>query len=1332
MSGIKYGILHCHTDNSIRDSVMTVEALVTQAKKMGAPAVALTDHGVMTGYMEFMKLCRKEGINPIVGVEAYVEEDVEGCRHLILMAKDYTGFQALIKAVSESNTRIAKVDGASCPRMNKDILARHFGPSSKGHGHVIATSSCMKGVLAALVTAKMETEKKVETLRRKQKQYESPKSAGFIKNLKAIENLNSRQKQLEGEIVKLDRIASRTLKVLEYRMQETLAGSDEWNLARKNLEAAQQENETARSDLNAKKREKRNVNDEIERLNPVIQQQKASVTKWEQLQSQIDETMKGCMADETMDQVLKQEACWYRDNFGRDDFYIELQYHGTREEKQVMTKLAWLSDLTNIPVCLSNNAHMPTKSKNDILARTIIHTTIDDKWKEPSVAEKEKYLKTDKELIGKLAEILPKEKVREGYENVGKIVSQCDLIIPVKNHYPIFHTPDGSTAGEYLRKRAYEGVSWRYPDGSFQDYERLEQELNVICSMGYADYHCIVEDFLRYARAAGRLDLKNPEQKKLALSFDTEKIEQFVKNMPGEAVGPGRGSSAGSLVCYLIGITNIDPLKYGLLFERFLNPERISMPDIDCDIETDIRPYVIRYVKQKYGSDCVCGIMTRRKQTGKAAIQTAGRVYGIQMKNDSTAFSKLSSVVSKKAVEFSEDELYINLKSIRKQLEEEFKGNTSAMEIIRYAMLIEGTMSQIGQHAAGIIITDGQPVDEYVPLIYNSGNDIMMTQCDMNQAEEFHLLKIDFLSLNNLTIITETVREIYERTGKAIDIDQIPLNDSTVFSAIYSKGKTNSIFQFQSQGMKRMLKSFKPDNIFDLILLVAMYRPGPMQYLTDMVKTKQGKRSIHFKVSQLEPILKDTYGGIAYQEQVQEIFKLAAGYSLGQADLVRRAMSKKSEEILEKERNTFIYGDRKRNIPGCVSNGITETDANVLFNQLKEFGRYAFNKSHATCYAILSYQTAWLKYHYPMEYMKAVLNHTAFEKVPGVVMDLENMGIRVHAPDINGSEYGFRILDGEVWFGLGSIKGVGEAAVAVIEERKKNGEFRSLQDFILRIQPTKNILESFICSGAMDSFCENRKAMKEAVPEYLKLLKKMKEYGKKLGENEEKGRREGCRQKYLDIMEKIRDTKPDIDICENALERLLIEKNILGVFASRHPMSLFPDIKECGAMEIAKIQKYPQGKIITITGIVSEFYVCRRKQDGAEMGFFNLSDETGEVDVCCFAKAYEKARKILKEDVVIKITGTVMYDKSDDAKKIAVVHVELLRTVEKVITVYTKLYLAGVDKEHGELWNLLKPYVSKEGNPVKLYDLLMDEFRETDLRLSPEVIHDERIRGNII
>lgn len=476
MNGIKYGILHCHTDNSMRDSVMTVEKLVIQSKNLGAPAVALTDHGVMTGYMEFMKFCRREGMNPIVGVEAYVDEGNEGARHLILMAKDYIGFKALIKAVSESNTRIAKVDGIWRPRMNKDILSKHFGPNGEGHWHVIGTSSCIKGVLATLITTKMETEKKVEMLKTKQKEYESPKAAGFLKNTKAFETLNIRQRQLEDEIAELNQIANRSLMALEHRAQEVFDGSDEGNLAREVLKAAGKEKEMVYMELEAK----------------------------------------------------RQEACWYRDHFGTDNFYIELQYHGIREEKQVMVKLAQLSDRMNVPVCISNNVHMPAKNQNDILTRTIIRTTVNDKWKEPSKADKEKYLKTDEELIAKLAEILPRKKVMEGYENVGRIMSMCDLRIPVKHHYPVFHTPNGSTAEEYLRKRAYEGISWRYPDGNFQDYERLEYELDVICSMGYVDYHCIVEDFLRYGRAAGKLDLKNPEQRKLALSFDTEKIEGFV------------------------------------------------------------------------------------------------------------------------------------------------------------------------------------------------------------------------------------------------------------------------------------------------------------------------------------------------------------------------------------------------------------------------------------------------------------------------------------------------------------------------------------------------------------------------------------------------------------------------------------------------------------------------------------------------------------------------------------------------------------------------------------------------------------------------------------
>lgn len=355
-------------------------------------------------------------------------------------------------------------------------------------------------------------------------------------------------------------------------------------------------------------------------------------------------------------------------------------------------------------------------------------------------------------------------------------------------------------------------------------------------------------------------------------------------------------------------------------------------------------------------------------------------------------------------------------------------------------------------------------------------------------------------------------------------------------------------------------------NLSDLILLIAMYRPGPMQYLEDMTGVKQGKRFIHYKIPQMESILKSTYGCVAFQEQVQELFKQPADYSYGQADLVRRAMSKKKEEDLEEERHSFIYGDDERAVAGCVKNGISEENANTLFSQLKEFAGYAFNKSHAACYAIVSYQTAWLKYHYTLEYMKSVLNHTSFEKIPGLVMDLKDMGIKFHVPDINCSKQEFRILDGELWFGLGSVKGIGEAAVGVVEERKKNGVFQSLSDFVLRIQPSKNILEEFICSGAMDGFCENR------------------------------------------------------------WERLMIEKSVLGVFASRHPITLFPSVRECGAVEIERLQKYHGNQNVTVIGNASDFRKCRRKPDGAEIAFFKLSDFTGEIEVCCFADAYKKRK----------------------------------------------------------------------------------------------------------
>lgn len=864
MSEIKFGLLHCHTDNSIRDSVMSVNMLIDRAKELGAPAIALTDHGSMTGYIQFMKICKKAGINPILGVEAYVEEENEGRKHLILMAKDYVGFLALIKAVTESNTRIVKIGSLSFPRMNKKILHKYFGSGSSGHGHVIATSACISGVLSHIILANSSITEVIDKIKRQRDEHEAPDSAGYQRNVTVLENLKHTQKELSEEISGLKKEATRSLIAMERKYLTAPEGSEKQKQAKEAYETASNKRTKAADLLLKRRTEKESVDFQLKTLNNIVKQMQKSIGHWKKLQNKIDVIERNYISDDEVDKTLQAEAEWYRTTFGPEDFYIELQYHGMAEEKKVMVRLAQLSDQLDIPACISNDAHIPKRTSDDILARSIIRATAFEKWVDPSASDRELYIKTDAELIAKLSEILPADKVKEGYDNIEEIVGKCHLIIPESDHYPKFETPDGSTPEEYLRKKAYKGIKKRYPDG-FDEWERLKHELDVICNMGYAGYHCIVEDLLHYARVAGRLNLEDPKQRMLALSFNIEAIEKFTEHMVGECVGPGRGSAAGSLVCYLIGITNIDPIKYGLLFERFLNPDRVTMPDIDCDIESNIRPYVVEYVKHKYGKNSVCGISTKGRLTGKAAVLAGSHMYALQNMGDTTAYSNISNEVSKKAMELSEDELHINLKKIKDKLDLFFKDNPVALGIIRYAVLIEGSISQIGMHAAGIIITDGKPVDDYVPLIYNTTNDIMTTQCDMVEAEETGLLKIDFLGLKNLTIITEAVRDIFKNTGIAIDMDKIPYDDKSVFHNIFAKAMTNSIFQVESPGMKKMLKKFGPDNIFDLILLIATYRPGPMQYLPNIIAVKRREKNISYLTDKLGPILSNTYGSIVYQ-----------------------------------------------------------------------------------------------------------------------------------------------------------------------------------------------------------------------------------------------------------------------------------------------------------------------------------------------------------------------------------------------------------------------------------------------------------------------------------
>lgn len=1328
MNEVQYGILHCHTENSLRDSVMSVKALVKRAKELGAPAVALTDHGSMTGYIDFIDICKEEGIKPIVGVEAYIEENNEGRRHLILMAKDYQGFQSLIKAVTESNTRVAKVKTQAFPRMNRDILMKHFGPDSPGHGHVIATSACISGILGSLIQCNSKMEADLEEYQLKQKALESPASESYKQNSEVLKTLKDQQKELTKAAADCRKAAARSLLSLEKKMLCAPEGSEKKAYATEAYGSAKAARDMAEQRLSELSDQRNQVEGEIKRLSPIIAQMKNQVKKWEKIQSDIDRIQKNHIPDDKIDTALTSEALWYQNLFGMEGFYIELQNHGLPEEKKIMPRLALLSDKTGIPVCLANDAHIPEKTGDAVLARGIIRANTFNNWLPPKAADREMYVKTDRELLTAVEAIVPNKKVMEGYENIGKIVQACNLTFPQGNHYPKFVTPDGTAVEEYLEKLVEQRISERFKPEEFgPEYKaRKEYELPTIIRMGYADYHCIVEDCVRYARAAGKLDLEDPAEQKIALSFDTEVIENLVRNRVGECVGPGRGSGAGSLICYILGITNIDPIKYGLLFERFLNPERISMPDIDVDIESNVRPYVVEYAKYKYGTDAVCGIMNRGTQAGKAALKTAGRVYGLEKTNDSAAFLSLADEISKKAVELSGDELNLNLAELKEELNQLYTRNRHALEIIRYARLIEGSVTQVGQHAGGIIITDGAPVDDYVPLIYNSTNHIMTTQCDMIQAEKIGLLKIDFLGLVRLTIITETLREIYNSTGTFIDMDQIPF-EAEVFQKIYAAAMTNAIFQFESIGMKKMLRSFKPETIYDLILLVAMYRPGPMQYLPNVIAVKSGKKKVQYLIPELEPILKDTYGSIIYQEQVQEIFRRLAGYSLGQADLVRRAMSKKKDDMLAAEREAFLYGDPSRGIKGCVANGIDEARAKQLFSEMADFSKYAFNKSHAACYAVLSYQTGWLKYHYPKEYIKSVLNNTEFEKIPGLADDLRIMAIDLNTPDINSSKQNFSIHNGGIQFGLGSIKGLKSSVISIITEREKHGPFLSVQDFVYRVRPSRKTMDCLTEAGAFDRLCTNRTAISEEVRFFMKKLDQIGKYEEELLEAYDQKKSRGYQEKLKKAKQEIYDVTFNEDICEDMLQKLKKEKELINAFASGSPLDLYPSPSKCGAAAIRDLLYHSKRDVMMI-GLISDFKVMHRKTDKAEMAFFTLSDKTGDVHVCCFTKQYAKFKDYLSDDTVVKISGSIMENQEDDdILKISVESVSPVSPLKNTIIIYIR----DIEEWAIATERALKPYVAKNGNPSVVYDLTMDEFRKCEFLLSPTVLQDKKIHSSI-
>ena len=879
---------------------------------------------------------------------------------------------------------------------------------------------------------------------------------------------------------------------------------------------------------------------------------------------------------------------WYRNVF-KDRFYLELQDHGMEEEARVNEVMKRLAGEMNVPLVVTNDVHYLRKEDalyHDILLGVQTNKKIDDpdKMRFPT---NEFYFKTREEIEGLFRD------VPEAIENTLEIADRCNLELTFgKYHIPDYPIPEGETVVSYFRKLVEEGFRKRYGDNpSKEARERLEKELSVIEMMGFPGYFLIVWDVVHFAKTHNIM------------------------------VGPGRGSAAGSMVSYCLGITDVEPLGMGLLFERFLNPERISMPDIDIDFADEKRQEIIRYVTEKYGSDKVCQIITFGTMAARAAVRDVGRVLNIPY-SDVDRLAKLipfGSSISE-ALESSAE------------LREIYEHEEWARNILNFAKMLEGMPRHASTHAAGVVISKF-PLMDLVPLQRGPEGDVM-TQFEMGDLEELGLLKMDFLGLRTLTLLENTIKIIKDTTGKDIQLNKIPMDDRETYKLL-QEGETVGVFQLESSGMRNLLRDMKPESFEDISSVLALYRPGPLGsgMVSDFVRRKRGEEPIEYPHPILEPILRDTYGVIVYQEQVMQIANVMAGFTLGEADLLRRAMGKKLPEVLAQQRSRFLTGALER--------GISEEVANRVFDLMEYFAGYGFNKSHTVAYCLLAYQSAYLKAHYPLAYMTALLmsveGNTA--KIARYVQEARRMGIRILPPDINESNVHFTPVGNSIRFGLAAIKNVGEGAVeAILEVRQKGGKFRSLEDFLNRIDTkriNKKVIESLIKAGAFDSLGRSR----------AELLAMFEQY------QEKKTREKGKKKNLFESEEFKAEPIPVIE--EFPIEEILaMEKDLIGLYISDNPLLHYiEDLKERVSCNIEDIEDLEDEAIVTIGGVVSGVKLVDTKN--GKMGFLQLEDLSGSIEVVVFPKTLKEIKKDIENSTNIFVVEGKINKKEEEIKVIA-------------------------------------------------------------------------------
>ena len=1332
--------IHNHTEYSLKDGVCDIEMLVKKSKELGFSAVAITDHGVVIGQRKFYEACIKEGIKPILGVELYflASKNQKDKSHMLALAINETGYKALCEMVSDANKNpyIVKYKGKekAYPIVTPELLYMYFGPDAVGHGNVIFTTACVGGFLSP---AFAKNEKKKREINKLKSQIEKTEGLDIEDSLKLYDSIVREYDELNREIKKIEKLFYIDLNELSKVITTQKVGT---NSHRQNIEkfneAKRIQKEESEKSIKDKKAALEVLKNKKTAMKSVADKYKKDNARNKEKLGKIEELKKELLDNDEIKYKMAWVLLSVGDIVGNDNLYVELQYHNLdieREEK--LLELAVAKEF-NFKTCLSNDVHYI--NKEDSLIRKVNISLENKEYKEDREDEGEYYLKTEEELVAKLSDIYNKEDIDIAITGTNEICDRINLTFTSSENRPVFITPDGYTSEEYMVLKLKEGIKKKFPNGfpeveaGEESYiERLNREYQTIKKMGFVDYILIVMDYVQEAKK--------------------EKYNGGMKYSCN--VGPGRGSGAGSLVNFLLDITDVDPIKYGLIFERFLNPERITMPDIDVDFAIDIRKDIISYVKEKHGEDSVCLISTILRQFGKASVRNAARFLilenGEETKEKYNACANRISKAFPRGCQSFFDKVSCDDEECENSeeyaidiLRNEFSSDKTALQILDLAEKMEGLPIGYSTHAAGVII-DNCEVKKHVPLMYNVSNGEMATQCDMVEAEGcFNLLKMDFLGLKTLNIQKTALKLIYDRYGKEINLSEIPI-EKEVFDEIIGNGKTVGIFQLESPGMRKFMMKLRPESIEDLTAGISLYRPGPLEFIPKFLEGKRNPSNIKYDTERLEPILKNTYGVIIYQEQVIRIVRELAGYSLGRSDLVRRAMAKKKSDVMEKEKQVFIYGNDDENIPGCVKNGILAETASRLFDSMIDFSRYAFNKSHGVCYSKISYQMAWLKHYYPLEFYTALLKYSNKSKYQKIISEAKKEGIRFKTPSIMGENHDFHINNEEsIVFSLRAIDGINDIDDVFANLRIDNG--MSFDDVLYAIvlndkssKINERNIEFMIKAGVFDNININRKALLDTLSDKLRIIRKivkLKESCDAYSDTEERGLKQLLKQK--NEIENLKIELKNIPFSDDEyteLEKLNNEKSVLNVFLSGHPLDEYAEYTE-GFEPIEDLVQTQ--KMIRIYGYVGSVSEKKRRKDDKKFCTFELDGQNGSIDVCVFVREYEKFNNMIVPNSVMAFEGTVIerenIEINDDGEEEVVKSLSFIakniisppEPEKKDILIHVNSF----DEWKNKLYNEIVRYKTESnGTMFYVHDRSTGLIRKGSFRINTEALNNEYI-----